>query len=123
MNYISIRTNVEYFELPIFCVNFNNFVFIAVMTVMALSIDEVRGSINMAREMAITGNYDSSLVYYEGAKMQLGRFLSTVNNQKQRESWRNVSNINFSNALYKYFIIYLMWFISCSDRLMMNMNN
>jgi len=90
---------------------------------MALSIDEVRGSINMAREMAITGNYDSSLVYYEGAKMQLGRFLSTVNNQKQRESWRNVSNINFSNALYKYFIIYLMWFISCSDRLMMNMNN
>lgn len=69
------------------------------MTVMALSVDEIRGSIKMAREMAITGNYDSSLVYYEGAKLQLGRFLSTVNNQKQRESWRNVSNIDCCKAL------------------------
>lgn len=67
--------------------------FIAVMTVMAVSIDEIRESINMAREMVLTGNYDSSLVYYEGVKLQLGRFLSTVDNQKRRESWRNVSFI------------------------------
>lgn len=60
------------------------------MTVMAVSIDEIRGSINMAREMAVTGNYDSSLVYYEGAKLQLGRFLSTVDGQTRRESWRTV---------------------------------
>lgn len=66
--------------------------FIAVMTVMAVSIDEIRESINMAREMALTGNYDSSLVYYEGAKLQLGRFLSTVDVQARRESWRTVSN-------------------------------
>jgi len=66
---------------------------------MALSIDEIRGSINMAREMALTGNYDSSLVYYEGAKLQLERFLSTVDNQKQRECWRNVSYFDWSNAL------------------------
>jgi len=63
------------------------------MTVMAVSIDEIRESINMAREMALTGNYDSSLVYYEGAKLQLGRFLSTVDVQARRESWRTVSNI------------------------------
>lgn len=69
------------------------------MTVMAVSIDEIRESINMAREMALTGNYDSSLVYYEGVKLQLGRFLSTVDNQKRRESWRNVSYIHF-NVLY-----------------------
>jgi len=62
------------------------------MTVMAVSIDEIRESINMAREMALTGNYDSSLVYYEGAKLQLGRFLSTVDVQARRESWRTVSN-------------------------------
>lgn len=61
------------------------------MTVMAVSIDEIRESINMAREMALIGNYDSSLVYYEGVKVQLGRFLSTVDNQTRRESWRNVS--------------------------------
>lgn len=61
------------------------------MTVMAVSTDEIRNSINMAREMALTGNYDSSLVYYEGAKLQLGRFLSTSDNQARRESWRTVS--------------------------------
>uniref|UniRef100_A0A2S2NP14 Katanin p60 ATPase-containing subunit A1 n=1 Tax=Schizaphis graminum TaxID=13262 RepID=A0A2S2NP14_SCHGA len=60
------------------------------MTVMAVSIDEIRESINMAREMALTGNYDSSLVYYEGAKLQLGRFLSTVDIQARRESWRTI---------------------------------
>lgn len=60
------------------------------MTVMAVSIDEIRESINMAREMALTGNYDSSLVYYEGAKLQLGRFLSTVDIQTRRETWRSI---------------------------------
>lgn len=65
------------------------------MTVMALSIDEIRESINMAREMALTGNYESSLVYYEGAKLQLGRYLSTADNQTRRESWRTVSNVYF----------------------------
>lgn len=63
------------------------------MTVMAVSIDEIRESINMARDMALTGNYDSSIVYYEGAKLQLGRFLSTLDNQTRRESWRTVSNV------------------------------
>lgn len=63
------------------------------MTVMAVSIYEIRESINMAREMALTGNYDSSIVYYEGAKLQLGRFLSTVDNQTRRESWRTVNKI------------------------------
>lgn len=80
------------FELPVCSYN-NDFVvlLIAVMTVMAVSIDEIRESINMAREMAMIGNYDSSLVYYEGVKLQLGRFLSTVDNQTRRESWRTVS--------------------------------
>jgi katanin p60 ATPase-containing subunit A1 len=66
------------------------------MTVMAVSIYEIRESINMAREMALTGNYDSSVVYYEGAKLQLGRFLSTVDNQTRRESWRTVNKICFN---------------------------
>jgi len=79
--------------LYFFLFNYKNlaFLLIAVMTVMAVSIDEIRESINMAREMALTGNYDSSLVYYEGAKLQLGRFLSTIDIQTRRETWRNVS--------------------------------
>lgn len=66
------------------------------MTVMAVTIDEIRDHINMAREMAITGNYDSSLVYYEGVKLQLGRYLSTIDNQTRRESWRTVIKIIFN---------------------------
>jgi len=81
------------------------------MTVMAVSIDEIRESINMAREMALTGNYDSSLVYYEGAKLQLGRFLSTVDIQARRESWRTVSNICCS-ILY-YFLLFCLYFNRC----------
>lgn len=76
------------------------------MTVMAVSIDEIRGSINMAREMALTGNYDSSLVYYEGAKLQLGRFLSTVDSQSRRESWRTVNNVLFFFIYKLYFYFY-----------------
>lgn len=68
----------------------------------AVSIDEIRDSINMAREMALTGNYDSSLVYYEGVKLQLGRFLSTVDNQTRKESWQTVSNICPSYLLIYY---------------------
>ncbi|VVC30329.1 Hypothetical protein CINCED_3A016827 [Cinara cedri] len=60
------------------------------MTVMAVSIDELDESITIARQMAQHGNYDSSIVYYEGAILQLGRFLSTLDNQTQRESWRAI---------------------------------
>lgn len=69
------------------------------MTVMALSIDKIYESINMAREMVSTGNYESAMVYYEGVKLQLSRFLSTVDNQTRRESWRTVSLV-FSNNSY-----------------------
>lgn len=92
MNY-NLHGNIENFELIIFILTFC-VIFTAVMTVMAISIDEIRESINMARDMALTGNYDSSIVYYEGAKLQLGRFLSTLDNQTRRESWRTVSNIS-----------------------------
>lgn len=61
------------------------------MTVMAASVDDVRDSINMAREMALTGNYDLSLVYYEGVELQLNRFLTTIESQSRREAWRSVS--------------------------------
>jgi len=82
------------------------------MTVMAVSIDEIRESINMAREMALTGNYDSSLVYYEGAKLQLGRFLSTVDIQTRRETWRSVSyNIYFSILYYR--LLFCLYFTCC----------
>jgi len=81
------------------------------MTVMAVSIDEIRESINMAREMALTGNYDSSLVYYEGAKLQLGRFLSTVDIQTRRETWRSVSYICFTNLYYR--LLFCLNFTYC----------
>lgn len=76
---------------------------------MAVSTDEIRNSINMAREMALTGNYDSSLVYYEGAKLQLGRFLSTSDNQTRRESWRTVSLISCSHTLRFYFMFNVIY--------------
>jgi len=91
---------------------------------MAVSIDEIRESINMAREMALTGNYDSSLVYYEGAKLQLGRFLSTVDIQTRRETWRSVSYICFSILYYRLFFVYISLVVTRFNvRLMMNVNN
>lgn len=78
------------------------------MTVMAVSVDEIRESINMAREMALTGNYDSSLVYYEGAKLQLGRFLSTVDIQTRRESWRTVSKYPLQHYILSFNILFVV---------------
>lgn len=91
---------------------------------MAVSVDEIRGSINMAREMAVTGNYDSSLVYYEGAKLQMGRFLSTIDNQTRRESWRTVSYILlFCSDMLQFLYNIKLCYIRFNDRLMKNVSN
>lgn len=82
---------------------------------MAVSVDEIRGSINMAREMALTGNYDSSLVYYEGAKLQLGRFLSTVDTQARRESWRAVNIVYNSIRRVRVLTFVYLFFIFLLD--------
>ena len=45
----------------------------------------------MGREFALLGNYEASLVYYQGVVQQIHRLLQSVNDPMRRERWQEVS--------------------------------
>ncbi|CAD7092167.1 unnamed protein product [Hermetia illucens] len=58
------------------------------MTVMAkVSTEEICENAKMAREMALTGNYDAAGIYYEGLQQMLGRLVSSVNDPMRKGKW------------------------------------
>lgn len=61
------------------------------MTVMAkVSTEEICENAKMAREMALTGNYDAAGIYYEGLQQMLGRLVSSVNDPMRKGKWTMV---------------------------------
>ncbi|XP_074655325.1 katanin p60 ATPase-containing subunit A-like 1 isoform X2 [Tubulanus polymorphus] len=42
----------------------------------------------MGREFALLGNYDTALVYYQGALQEIQKFLATVKDAERRQKWQ-----------------------------------
>lgn len=63
-----------------------------VMTVMAVSINEICESTKLAREMAVMGNYESSSVYYQGVIQQIRKLLMTILDETRRSKWQLVEH-------------------------------
>ena len=63
------------------------------MTVMAMavSVGEICESTRLAREMALTGNYEQAGVYYQGVVQMLHRLLLTISDHTRRSKWQLVS--------------------------------
>lgn len=60
------------------------------MTIMAVSVGEICESTKLAREMALMGNYESALVYYEGTVQMIHRLLITIADPTRKSKWQLV---------------------------------
>ncbi|XP_014612395.1 PREDICTED: katanin p60 ATPase-containing subunit A-like 1 [Polistes canadensis] len=59
---------------------------------MAVSISEICENTKLAREMALTGNYDTSGVYYQGVVQQIHRLLSSIADVTRKAKWQLVQH-------------------------------
>ncbi|XP_043469762.1 katanin p60 ATPase-containing subunit A-like 1 isoform X1 [Leptopilina heterotoma] len=58
--------------------------------IMAVSINEICENTKLAREMALTGNYDTSGVYYQGVVQQIHRLLASIVDVTRKAKWQQV---------------------------------
>ncbi|XP_012278026.1 katanin p60 ATPase-containing subunit A-like 1 [Orussus abietinus] len=57
---------------------------------MAVSISEICENTKLAREMALTGNYDASGVYYQGVAQQVHKLLTSISDVTRKAKWQLV---------------------------------
>lgn len=57
---------------------------------MSISIRDICENTKMAREYALLGNYETSLVYYQGVVQQIHRLLQTINDAIRKERWQQI---------------------------------
>uniref|UniRef100_A0A2H1W0N6 SFRICE_000757 n=1 Tax=Spodoptera frugiperda TaxID=7108 RepID=A0A2H1W0N6_SPOFR len=55
---------------------------------MAVSVGEICENTKLAREMALMGNYESALVYYEGTVQMIHRLLITIADPTRKSKWQ-----------------------------------
>lgn len=66
------------------------------MTIMAVSVGEICENTKLAREMTLTGNYDSAIVYYEGTIQMIHRLLMMIADPTRKSKWQLVSDLRFN---------------------------
>lgn len=47
----------------------------------------------MGREFALLGNYETSLVYYQGSVQQIHKLLGTINDPARKEQWQEIQRM------------------------------
>ena len=50
---------------------------------------EIVENTKLAREYALLGNYETSLVYYQGVLQQVAKLLSTIREPGRKAQWGN----------------------------------
>lgn len=66
-------------------------------SIMADTLTEINENTKMARETALFGQYDTSLVYYQGVIQQIQKYLSAIKDPDRRRKWMQVL-ISFINS-------------------------
>ena len=64
---------------------------------MMVNIQEICENTKLAREMALTSQYDIASVYYQGVIQQIHRLLATIQEPNRKLKWQQVSK--FINIL------------------------
>lgn len=57
---------------------------------MSLSLSDILESTKSAREYALLGNYESSLVYYQGGLQQISRLIVSISDQARVRLWQDI---------------------------------
>ena len=52
--------------------------------------DEIVENVKMAREYALLGNYDTSLVYFQGVLQQIQKYIGGIVDPVRRQKWHQV---------------------------------
>lgn len=86
------------------------------MTIMAVSVGEICENTKLAREMALMGNYESALVYYEGTVQMIHRLLITIADPTRKSKWQLVSRqfVGLSKD-FGYFILHQVVCLESND--------
>lgn len=59
---------------------------------MNVSLADIIENTKLGREFALLGNYESSLVYYQGVLQQINRLISSINDPLRGQQWQEVCN-------------------------------
>lgn len=59
---------------------------------MSFGVRDICEDTKMAREYALLGNYETSLVYYQGAVQQIHKLLTTITDSIRRERWQQIQH-------------------------------
>lgn len=70
---------------------------------MSFGVRDICEDTKMAREYALLGNYETALVYYQGAVQQIHRLLTTITDSIRKERWQQVF----------YYFIVSIWHMYC----------
>ncbi|XP_048258417.1 katanin p60 ATPase-containing subunit A1-like isoform X2 [Haliotis rufescens] len=57
---------------------------------MSASLSDISENTKMGRESALLGNYETSLVYYQGVIQQIQRLVQTIKDSVRKEKWQQV---------------------------------
>lgn len=79
---------------------------------MNISITDICENTKMGREFALLGNYETSLVYYQGVVQQIHRLLQTISDPIRKERWQDASDHQtiVINILLFYFFLFLPFY-------------
>ena len=55
--------------------------------------DEIVENVKMAREYALLGNYDTSLVYFQGALQQIQKYIGGIGDPVRKQKWHEVRRL------------------------------
>lgn len=61
---------------------------------MNIGLIEIIDNTKIARESALLGNYESSLVYYQGVIQQISRLILTITDYNRSQQWQEVCTRN-----------------------------
>ena len=77
-----------------------------------VSLQDIAGNTRLAREMALTAQYDTAAIYYQGVVQQIHRLLQTIQEPSRKQQWQQVTKLqqlwldiikhNLSSIVYVY---------------------
>jgi len=59
-----------------------------------VELNEIYESAKLAREQALMGDYDSSIMYYQGVVQQIHRLLTKITDPSRKSRWQQVFSVH-----------------------------